>query len=85
MGRITTSGITDVLDRMCDDAGIPRLNWHRFRHKFAHTWLASGNNDGDLVELAGWRSRTMIDVYARSAKVQRAHEAARRSSLGDRV
>jgi site-specific recombinase XerD len=84
-GRMSTSGISDILHRVCDDAGLPRLHWHQFRHTFAHSWLVAGNNEGDLVELAGWRSRTMVDVYARSAKVQRAHDAKRRTSLGDRL
>jgi len=84
-GRMSTSGITDVLHRMCDAAGVPRLHWHQLRHTFAHTWLAEGGNEGDLMSLAGWRSRSMLDIYAKSAQVERAHNAARRMSLGDRV
>ena len=84
-GRMSTSGITNVLHRMCKDAGVPRLHWHQLRHTFAHTWLAEGGNEGDLMSLAGWRSRSMLDIYAKSAQVERAHNAARRMSLGDRV
>ena len=84
-GRMSTSGITDVLHRMCADAGVPRLHWHQLRHTYAHTWLASGGTEGDLMSQAGWRSRAMLDTYARSAQVQRAHDAARKLSHGDRV
>ena len=84
-GRMGTSGITDALHRMCDDAGVPQLHWHQLRHTFAHTWLAAGGNEGDLMSLAGWRSRSMLDIYAKSAQVERAHAASRRLSLGDRV
>jgi site-specific recombinase XerD len=84
-GRMSTSGVTNALHRMCDDADIPRLHWHQLRHTFAHTWLAEGGNEGDLMSLAGWRSRSMLDIYAKSAQVERAHNAARRMSLGDRV
>ena len=84
-GRMSTSGITDVLHRMCDDAKVPRLHWHQLRHTFAHQWLAQGGNEGDLMALAGWRSRSMLDIYAKSAQVERAHAAGRRMSLGDRV
>ncbi|MGA7416409.1 MAG: tyrosine-type recombinase/integrase [Acidimicrobiales bacterium] len=84
-GRMTTSGITDILHRMCDDAGVPRLHWHQLRHTFAHEWLAKGGNEGDLMSLAGWQSRSMLDRYAKSAQVERAHAASRRMSLGDRI
>lgn len=84
-GRMTVSGVTEVLHRMCADAGVPRLHWHQLRHTFAHTWLAEGGNEGDLMALAGWRSRSMLDIYAKSAQVERAHQASRRLSLGDRV
>ncbi len=84
-GPMSTSGITDVLHRMCTDAGVPRLHWHQFRHTFAHQWLAHGGNEGDLMSLAGWDSRSMLDRYAKSAQVERAHAAGRRMSLGDRV
>ena len=84
-GPLSTSGMTDVLHRMCDDAGIAHLHWHQFRHTLAHTWLAHGGTEGDLMSLAGWRSRAMLDRYAKSAQVERAHAAAKRMTLGDRV
>jgi site-specific recombinase XerD len=84
-GPLSTSGIDDVLHRICDDAGVPRLHWHQLRHTLAHTWLASGGTEGDLMSVAGWSSRSMLDRYAKSAQVERAHAAAKRMSLGDRV
>ncbi len=84
-GRMSTSGITSALHRMCIDAKVPRLHPHQLRHTFAHTWLAAGGTEGDLMEQAGWRSRTMLDRYARSARVERSHQAAKRMSLGDRL
>ncbi len=84
-GRMSTSGVTNVLHRMCDDAEVPRLHWHQLRHTFAHQWLSQGGLEGDLMALAGWQSRAMLDRYAKSAQVERAHAASRRMSLGDRV
>ncbi len=30
--------------------------WHQFRHTMAHRWLADGQQEQDLMRLAGWRS-----------------------------
>ena len=57
-GKLSTSGIDDILHRMCDEAGVPRLHWHQLRHTFAHEWLARGGNEGDLMSwLAGSHAR----------------------------
>ncbi len=39
---MTTSGITQVLRRRGAEAGVEDVHPHRFRHSFAHTWLANG-------------------------------------------
>ena len=74
-----------VLYRMCSDAGVQRLHWHQLRHTAAHVWQLNDGNEGDLMEIMGWRSRAMLDRYGKSARVQRAHASHRRMSLGDRV
>ncbi len=58
---------------------------HRFRHTFAHTWLAAGNQEHDLMRLAGWSSPQMVGRYAASAGSERARDNFHKAALGDRL
>jgi len=40
---------------------------------------------GDLLRLAGWKSRSMADRFAKAAAEQRARAAHARLGLGDRI
>lgn len=77
-GPLTDSGITQVLRRRAKQAGVEGLHPHRFRHTFAHRWLAAGGTEGDLQELAGWQSAQMLARYGASARSERARAAYRR-------
>jgi integrase len=74
-----------MLNRRCDEAGVDRINPHRFRHTWAHTFRAEGGSEGDLMYLAGWTSTAMAHRYGRSAANERAQDAARAINLGDRL
>ena len=83
---MSTSGITDVLHRMCDDAGVDRLHWHQLSHTWAHVQMAAAGARGRHHGASGLEFEpAMLDVYARALKVKRAHDTARRLNLGDRV
>ena len=83
-GRLTTSGLRQLLERRCDQAQIPRIHAHQLRHHFAHSWLAQNGAENELMALTGWKSRAMLSRYAASTVAERAAESHRRLSPGDK-
>ena len=60
---MTGNGIAQMIRRHEREAGLGPIHPHQLRHSFAHRWLAEGGSEGDLMRLAGWRSRQMLNRY----------------------
>lgn len=85
-GAMTTSGIRQMVRSRGGQAGLPKqLYPHMLRHSFAHYWLLDGGNEGDLMRLAGWSSRQMLERYGASGATDRAIRAHQRLGLRDRL
>lgn len=86
-GDLTYWGVRYIILERATQAKLEdRLKTHLFRHTWADDRMSSAMAEGDIMRLAGWRSRSMLDRYAAAKADRRAHEAAKRSEFpGDRI
>ena len=80
------SGIRKMMQKRAEDAGLDHINPHQLRHTAAHYAKSEDDyKDADIMAQFGWRSARSMDKYARSTAEERAHDAHKRHSLGDRI
>jgi len=78
-GHLRSDSLYHLVERLGARAGIPGANVHRFRHTFAHEFLAAADGDvGDLKEILGHSTIAMSLRYARYFAADRALDAQRR-------
>lgn len=77
-------GIKAMLNRRAARVGVT-LHPHMFRHTWASAFRRNGGSEGDLMTMGGWTSRSMLDRYGKIEAEERAQEAYRALSLGDRL
>ncbi len=84
-GRLTDSGIAQLIRDRGLRAGIPALHAHDFRHAATHHELMGGMNEADVMAKRGWDSPAMLRRYASTTANERMNEATRKLGLGDKV
>lgn len=81
--RLGYAGLRNALMARAQQAGVEGFHIHRLRHTFASRYLSRGGSEGSLMQVAGWRTRQMVDRYSRDTAAERAIDETRRLRLGD--
>ena len=66
-------------------AGINDFRFHDLRHTWASWHRQAGTSCDELKELGGWKTRSMVDRYAKFATDHLVHAASRIESVPDNV
>lgn len=85
-GPLTDSGLTQLLRRRGELAGIDHIHPHMLRHTWSHLMKVDGMPDDELMAMGGWRTTQMLARYGSSATSERAKATYDRNGApGDRL
>jgi integrase/recombinase XerC len=84
-GALSDDGIYHVLKTRGDQAGVPYMHPHLWRHYFIHASLKAGANPGDLMRQTGHARIEQLLHYGEAAADERARESHRRLGPGDNL
>ncbi|MGH3377928.1 MAG: tyrosine-type recombinase/integrase [Actinoallomurus sp.] len=82
---ISGSGIRQMIDRRADQAGVPHIHPHQFRHTWADAGKRADLSEEDIMRQGGWRSAASLRRYGAQVADARAREAHRRKSFMDQI
>ena len=83
--NLALNSLRMMLQRRFKAAGVKFRGAHAFRRGFAMEYLAAGGQEGDLKELGGWENYAMVTRYAKANAGERAINAHKKISPGDRL
>lgn len=81
-GHLKYSGLYRMLNRRAQEAGYEAVAPHMFRHTWTDDLLSAGVSPEDVMEVGGWKDRSMLKRYAADMATSRALKAV--GKLGDR-
>ncbi len=84
-GRLTDSGVGQLVRARGQKAGIAGLHPHELRHAWRHHLEMGGADRETLMALGGWDSDRMLLRYASTTANARALAKAREIALGDKL
>jgi len=84
-GRLSVSGVEQMIKRRGKMIGIDDLTPHWFRRASATAFLDAGGGEIDAMHVYGWKSTAMVQRYTKETARERARDAHARLSPGDRL
>jgi integrase/recombinase XerC/integrase/recombinase XerD len=82
--RLTRTTIRGIVSRLGDEAGVPGVHPHRFRHTFAMWAIEQHARELDVQYLLGHSTSTMLRRYTATYNAEKAAQAHEMFSPGDR-
>lgn len=76
-GPLRANGIAQLVRARGEQAGVPGLHPHRFRHAFVGRCLAGGMSDALVMALTGHSTHSMLQRYGQANRAQSAMDALR--------
>ena len=82
-GPLTTSGVFQMVRRLCNRAKVEDKGVHAFRRASAAHMKRLGMNDSDILQVMGWKDVTMLRRYTAAVADELAQAAHLRFSPSD--